>query len=1077
MKTRGWLLLVVGLLWGPAVGADTVQVTEIWRSPFGRPRSVSVNATDSTCWAAIGSGATHFAADGSVLSRTTDIGHPDAICADAGDGSYWVADTEKRLVVHIDRDGRELWRGTDFLGPVSLAVNPTDGSCWVADSTAWQSTAPTGAVVHLAADGSELSSDSDFVAPTSVSVNATDSSCWVADEGWASLSYANGSVTHLNSHGAVLWRGSSFRGARAVSANSADGSCWVANTQDSEVIRLSSSGAELLRTSNPSGLYPFTAPYSVSVNPGSGVCWVTDVSGSGYRLVTITQPDPGGDPGDWSVTYVSEKLTEPVAVSANAADGSAWVADRSDAQVIHISADLQELLRAGDWCWPTSVAAAADGSCWAADAEMSGSTGAEFAPGWYLNSAVAHVARNGTELWRGSAFRNPGSVSTNLSDASCWVADTDDNQVVYLLESGEEEWRGGGFDLPRAVSANAADGSCWVADTQSDAVAHLSASGTELWRGSAFSSPQSVSVNRSSGSCWVADTYHDELVHLSASGTELWRSSAFAWPASVSVDQSDGSCWVADANHDQVVRVSASHEELWRGGGFASPQSVSANRSDGSCWVADTDHDQVVCLSSSGEELWRGGTFAGPSSVSVDATRDSCWVADTENGQLVRLDITEDAPVAEFSATPLSGAAPLTVTFTDESTGGPTSWSWSFGDGGTSAARNPTHTYSEVDSYTVSLTASNAYGSDTETKSHYVRARSTWNLAAGFTATPVAGLAPLTVAFTDTSEGDPTSWVWDFGDGSSSTRQSPLHTYTPSGVYSVVLRVSDGSDSGTRTRTNYITVTSPGVDFAGRPAVGVAPLTVTFTDLSTTNPSSWLWDFGDGGTSTLQAPSHTYEAVGAYRVSLTAAGGGGAQTKVRPGYILVTFPDVPDGQWALRQVLACVNAGIVQGYPDGSYRPTQAVTRDQMAVYISRALAGGDDGVNVPTGVTEPTFGDVGEDYWAYRYIEYCAGEGVVQGYPDGTYRPSDTVTRGQMAVYIARAVAGGDAHIPSGPETPTFSDVTADNDWAWCYPHVEYCAAEGIVQGYADNTYRPANAVTRDQMAVYVARAFALPL
>ncbi len=80
------------------------------------------------------------------------------------------------------------------------------------------------------------------------------------------------------------------------------------------------------------------------------------------------------------------------------------------------------------------------------------------------------------------------------------------------------------------------------------------------------------------------------------------------------------------------------------------------------------------------------------------------------------------APVAAFTGTPTSGVAPLTVNFTDQSTGPPTSWSWTFGDGGTSTLQNPSHTYTTAGTYTVSLTATNSVGSDNETKTNYITA-------------------------------------------------------------------------------------------------------------------------------------------------------------------------------------------------------------------------------------------------------------------------------------------------------------------------------------------------------------------
>jgi len=183
------------------------------------------------------------------------------------------------------------------------------------------------------------------------------------------------------------------------------------------------------------------------------------------------------------------------------------------------------------------------------------------------------------------------------------------------------------------------------------------------------------------------------------------------------------------------------------------------------------------------------------------------------------------------------------------------------------------------------------------------------------------------------------------------------------------------------------------------------------------------------------------------------------------------FSDLPAGYWAMSSIEACVSAGIVGGYPDGSYRPDVVVTRDQMAVYIARALALGD--ANVPTGPAVATFPDVPTDYWAFRYVEYCYASGVVGGYWDG-YRPGEPVNRAQMAVYVARAMAGGDASVPDDPDgTPFFPDVPADY---WAYKYVEYCHDQEVVGGYWDG-YRPEEAVNRAQMAVYVQRAFHLPM
>jgi len=193
------------------------------------------------------------------------------------------------------------------------------------------------------------------------------------------------------------------------------------------------------------------------------------------------------------------------------------------------------------------------------------------------------------------------------------------------------------------------------------------------------------------------------------------------------------------------------------------------------------------------------------------------------------------------------------------------------------------------------------------------------------------------------------------------------------------------------------------------------------------------------------------------------------------------FPDVPawgfgtdglDPHWAYYQVMACVEARIVSGYGDGTYQPTESVARDTMAVFIARAMAGGD--ANVPAGPDTATFNDVPTDYWSYKYIEYCVANDVVQGYDAVTYGPANLVNRDSMAVFIARAVAGGDAGVPAGPAEATFDDVPTDY---WSYKYIEYCAANDVVQGYDAVTYGPTVPVTRDQMAVFITRAFGLPM
>ncbi len=195
------------------------------------------------------------------------------------------------------------------------------------------------------------------------------------------------------------------------------------------------------------------------------------------------------------------------------------------------------------------------------------------------------------------------------------------------------------------------------------------------------------------------------------------------------------------------------------------------------------------------------------------------------------------------------------------------------------------------------------------------------------------------------------------------------------------------------------------------------------------------------------------------------------------------FHDIGCWHWAMPQVVACYEAGVVKGYGTSKgeycedvefYWPTWEVARDQMAVYIARALAGGDP--QVPQPPLDPNFNDIWYSFWAYRYIEFLVKVNVVQGYPDGGYHPSELVDRAQMAAYIARAdvAPAGDEGLEgyNPPDTPTFLDVPAGS---WAYKYIEYCAGKDVVRGYADDKYHPEHVVTRDQMAVFIARAFGL--
>ncbi len=264
----------------------------------------------------------------------------------------------------------------------------------------------------------------------------------------------------------------------------------------------------------------------------------------------------------------------------------------------------------------------------------------------------------------------------------------------------------------------------------------------------------------------------------------------------------------------------------------------------------------------------------------------------TKTGYIV-VSNTLNGPVASFSASQTSGTAPITIRFTDESTGSPAAWRWTFGDGNFSTEKNAVHVYNNSGRYTVTLTASNADGSNSLTKSSYIVVSNSLNgPVASFSSSQTSGKAPLTIRFTDESTGSPDEWRWTFGDKSNSTEKNPVHTYSKAGLYSVTLTASNEDGSNVLTKTNYIAVSSfldtPVTRFSASPTSGSMPITVNFTDESTGSPDSWRWTFGDGNTSTEKSPVHTYNDSGLYSVSLTAGNANGSNTLTKTGYIAVS---------------------------------------------------------------------------------------------------------------------------------------------------------------------------------------------
>jgi len=471
--------------------------------------------------------------------------------------------------------------------------------------------------------------------------------------------------------------------------------------------------------------------------------------------------------------------------------------------------------------------------------------------------------------------------------------------------------------------------------------------------------------------------------------------------------------------------------EVWRGGGFGEPDCVSADPTDGSCWVADFGHDQVVHLSAGGQELLRQGGFEGPWSVCADPTDGSCWVADSYNSQVVHLS-SEGQELLRKGGFYLPSS--VSVNASDGSC-----WVADLGN-----------------SQVVHLSAE---GAELLRKD-------------GFALPNTVSVDPV----------DSSCWVADtFNDQVvhlSAGGEQLLRKEGFSSPTSVSANPTDGSCWVADWKNSEIVHLSAEGQELWRGGGFNEPFSVS-ANSTPTDGSCWVADSKNSQVVRLSAEGQELWRGGGFNcpasVSVDPTDGSCWVADTDNSQVVhlafVDFIDVLPSYWAFAHIRACFYAGIVGGYWDGTYRPGQAVTRDQMAVFVSRALAGGD--ALVPSGPATATFPDVATSYWAFRYIEYCYAQGVVTGYWDG-YHPEDEVNRAQMAVYVARAMVGGDENVPDDPDgTSFFPDVLGDH---WAYKYIEYCHDHGVVAGYWDG-YHPDEVVNRAQMAVYVQRAFDLPM
>ncbi len=175
-----------------------------------------------------------------------------------------------------------------------------------------------------------------------------------------------------------------------------------------------------------------------------------------------------------------------------------------------------------------------------------------------------------------------------------------------------------------------------------------------------------------------------------------------------------------------------------------------------------------------------------------------------------------------------------------------------------------------------------------------------------------------------------------------------------------------------------------------------------------------------------------------------------------PGPCGMSFSDLPDTNWAYSYISFLFCNGAVSGYDDGTFRPNRGSTRAQFAKMLVLGLGW------QPYSPISPTFSDVPPGSTYYTYVEAAYEHGAIEGYADGSFKPNNPVTRAQAGKMLVL----GKGWPLQLPRTPTFSDVATDY---WAYSYIETAVAHVVIDGFADGTFRPDQAVSRAQLAKMV--------
>ena len=761
--------------------------------------------------------------------------------------------------------------------------------------------------------------------PSSLALDSS-GDVWVANYGTGS---ANSSVSFLSPLG-VPATNSPFSNPSLIYGTTAlavdvGNNVWLANRDNNSTAQLNAvASGNSYAVGSVSGPYTnagLNTPVAVAVDRSSNVWFVNSGSNS---LAELNHSNYGGT----AAMFTDPSLTAPRSLGFDIS-GNAWVTNGTGSTVAKLNPLATPVPFTG---YPATglsvpVALALDGgsNVWVTDATL---------------GAVAKLDRNGIAVSSTNGYTG-GGVSGAVSDAidglgNLWVADTATNRVSALNPAGQSispvtGYQDGSFSAPSSIGIDGS-GNVWVTNGTPTTAGAMQLTVSEIVGVAAPTvTPLSVAVanaqiglrpgtpqpTAATGGPYTGNVGSALSFNGSTSSDPGSQALSYAWSfgdGSLGTGPIPTHTYATAGNYTVVLTVT---DTSGYSGVATTIAAVSATPSQTPVVVSGGPYmgaaNTPIQLSAAGSfdptypssgvagltYAWSfgdGGSASGPTPVHTYANPGTFPVtltATTASGGTATA--TATATINAGTATtgtptanpggPYTGSTTTAVSFTGAASSDPNSlpltYFWTFGDGSSSSAANPTYTYAHSGTYSVVLTVSNGTTQGIASTTTTITAPATPAIvvrAGG----PYAGLVQQNINFSSSGTTNPTQrqlmYTWDFGDGSAGTGQSPAHAYAAAGAYTVSLNVTDGlSQSGSA--STQATVTTPATEIitpnAGGSYQNIPGQTIVFDASGSSdnfgNALTYTWNFGDGTSGSGVQPTHTYSAAGTYTASVTVA--------------------------------------------------------------------------------------------------------------------------------------------------------------------------------------------------------------